>query len=147
MTQEEKDRYYLDEARRVSTLSHDPSTQTGCVIVSEGMLLTYGWNHIPRGKAEWLADRATKLKVVTHAEIHALASNAGWDLRGATAYIHPWLPCGNCFSALVGAGIERVVAPKMDEESDRYRRWKDDFDLVREYAAHAGIGLVEMEVT
>jgi dCMP deaminase len=135
---------FLQKAKVVSSISSDPSTKTGCVLTLNGEYLSTGYNNMPFGKPDWWEDRATKLKLVIHAEIDALI-NRSENFRGFDAYIFPWMPCGNCCSALVRAGVKRIVAPKLDQVSDRYQRWKDDFELTRDYCKQAGVELVEVE--
>jgi dCMP deaminase len=135
--------YYLNLAAMHSENSIDPSTQTGCVIVRNGEILTKGFNHIPHSITEYWQQREMKMKLVVHAEIHAII-NARQSLDGSTAYVHPFLPCGNCCAAMVSAGVSRIVAPGIDRTTDRYKRWQIDFEIVRAYTERAGIELIEI---
>jgi diaminohydroxyphosphoribosylaminopyrimidine deaminase / 5-amino-6-(5-phosphoribosylamino)uracil reductase len=80
-----------------------PNPRVGCVIVRDNAIVGEGWH-----------ERAGQ----PHAEIHAL-KNAGNRTRGATAYV-TLEPCnhagrtGPCTTALIDAGIKRVVAAMID---------------------------------
>jgi diaminohydroxyphosphoribosylaminopyrimidine deaminase/5-amino-6-(5-phosphoribosylamino)uracil reductase len=83
-----------------------PNPRVGCVIVKDGVVIGAGHTQ-PAGQA--------------HAEIQALrdAAARGNDVRGATAYV-TLEPCSHhgrtppCSSALVRAGLGRVVAAMLD---------------------------------
>jgi diaminohydroxyphosphoribosylaminopyrimidine deaminase/5-amino-6-(5-phosphoribosylamino)uracil reductase len=80
-----------------------PNPRVGCVIVNGGEVVGEGWH-----------DKAG----LPHAEVNALAA-AGSRSRGATAYVS-LEPCvhqgrtGPCSTALVEAGVARVVAALQD---------------------------------
>lgn len=80
-----------------------PNPRVGCVIVRENVIVGEGWHESAGGP---------------HAEIHAL-KNAGGRARGATAYV-TLEPCnhtgrtGPCTSALINAGVRRIVAAMVD---------------------------------
>jgi diaminohydroxyphosphoribosylaminopyrimidine deaminase/5-amino-6-(5-phosphoribosylamino)uracil reductase len=80
-----------------------PNPLVGCVIVREGLLVGEGW-HAEYGQP--------------HAEVEALRA-AGEAARGATAYV-TLEPCSHfgktppCTSALIGAGVARVVFAAAD---------------------------------
>jgi len=82
-----------------------PNPAVGCVIVRDGRIVGRGWTQ-PGGRP--------------HAEVVALAQ-AGEQARGATAYV-TLEPCAHtgktppCASALVEAGIARVVAAIEDTD-------------------------------
>lgn len=83
--------------------STDPNPRVGCVIVKEGQIVGEGWHRLAGGP---------------HAEIEALKA-AGDHARGSTAYISLEPCCHHgrtppCTSALIEAGIARVVAAMED---------------------------------
>jgi len=79
-----------------------PNPHVGCVLVKDGLVIGEGYTQPSGGN---------------HAEIQAL--QAAGDARGATAYV-TLEPCshtgktGPCASALVNAGVTRVVAAMQD---------------------------------
>jgi diaminohydroxyphosphoribosylaminopyrimidine deaminase/5-amino-6-(5-phosphoribosylamino)uracil reductase len=91
-------------ARAIADAS--PNPPVGAVIVRDGVTLGEGWHH-RRGGA--------------HAEVEALAAAraAGYDVRGATAYVS-LEPCDHhgrtppCTGALIDAGITRAVIGTSD---------------------------------
>lgn len=82
-----------------------PNPAVGCIIVKDGVVVGRGWTQ-PGGRP--------------HAEAEALA-RAGAAARGATAYV-TLEPCAHhgrstpCASALVDAGIARVVVAMIDPD-------------------------------
>ncbi|HVK54299.1 MAG TPA: bifunctional diaminohydroxyphosphoribosylaminopyrimidine deaminase/5-amino-6-(5-phosphoribosylamino)uracil reductase RibD [Burkholderiales bacterium] len=80
-----------------------PNPRVGCVIVKQGQIIGEGWH-----------ERAGQ----SHAEVIALQA-AGANAKGATAYV-TLEPCSHfgktppCADALIGAGINRVVAAMTD---------------------------------
>jgi len=80
-----------------------PNPRVGCVIVKQGQIIGEGWH-----------ERAGQ----SHAEVIALQA-AGANAKGATAYV-TLEPCSHfgktppCANALIGAGINRVVAAMTD---------------------------------
>ncbi|BAZ93582.1 pyrimidine deaminase [Thiohalobacter thiocyanaticus] len=92
----------LQLARR-GLYTTDPNPRVGCVLVKDGEIVGEGWH-----------ERAGQ----PHAEVHALRA-AGARARGATAYV-TLEPCSHhgrtppCSEALIGAGVDRVVAAMQD---------------------------------
>lgn len=102
----------MDLASQVAKRSKDPSTQVGCVIVSEEkVVVSTGYNGIPAGvddKDERM-QRPAKYLWTSHAEENAVAQAAkvGARLKNGTAYVtHP--PCCRCARMLIQAGITTV---------------------------------------
>ena len=109
-----------------------PNPAVGCVIVRDGRVLGRGWTQ-PGGRP--------------HAETMALAQ-AG-DARGATAYV-TLEPCAHhgktppCASALVKAGVARVVCPLEDPDT---RVAGKGFAMLHESGVQVDIGLMADEAT
>ena len=106
---------FLDLAKTVAKWSKDPSSQCGSVIAMDKTVLGLGFNGFPEcieDKEEWLHDRPTKYKLVTHAEENAIrdAVQKG-SIHGATIYNYPYTPCPECAKRIAAWGIKRVVAP------------------------------------
>lgn len=96
--------------------SKDPSTQVGCVIVSEDKrVLRTGYNGLTIGMEDtdefWRPEeKADKYLFAEHAERNAIynATKSGVTLKGSTVYV-PWAPCSDCMRAIIQSGIREVV--------------------------------------
>jgi deoxycytidylate deaminase len=77
------------------------------------------------------------LATIIHAEKNAIfnAAKNGASTEGATAYV-TWPPCSQCASALVQAGVERVVCP---DPKNGPERWVTNFLLANELLYEAGV--------
>lgn len=134
----------LNLAALASQASYDPSTRTGCAIVTRDGRRYIGHNRFPRDVAPetWrLDERNVRLAMMLHAEVVALLQcyQGGGDPTGATVYLHPWPPCADCAGILIEAGVARVVAP---EPSEAQRdRWGDSFDLMEVMFEESGVKL------
>src|ERR1700738_3434195 len=108
-----------------------PNPRVGCVIARDSRVLGEGWHERAGG---------------AHAEVRALddARTHGNDVRGATAYV-TLEPCNHqgrtppCTSALLAAGIKRVVAAMNDPDT----KAAGGADRVRAAGGTGGVGLVE----
>jgi dCMP deaminase len=102
---------FMELAQVVSSWSKDPSTKVGSVIADKKHIVSVGFNGFPAGvedREEWLNNRETKLRLITHAEINAIL-NARCSVRVFTVYLYPIFPCPDCAKHLGAAGISRVV--------------------------------------
>lgn len=98
--------------------SDDTVTKTGAVIVGPDFskILAWGANHFPSGlnpTSEKIADKDWKYKHIIHAETAAIfdAARRGSATQGAIMYM-PWIPCTPCATAIVDAGIKKLVGHK-----------------------------------
>lgn len=104
---------FLKVAAEIATWSKD-TTQVGCVIVSEdGLIISTGYNGIPRGVLDLPSrlERPAKYLWVAHGEEAALANAARHGARtaGATLFC-THTPCSRCARQIINAGVCRVVA-------------------------------------
>lgn len=142
------DLHSLRRAQLELTMSKDPSTQVGAVVIGgDREVLSTGFNGFPRGikdSVARLSDRELKHKLIVHAEMNTILNAAlnGVSLRGGTLY---WLartrnvkgdygwwggcPCSRCMAHLIQAGIRRIVSI-----SERYPGsvWDEDMKLAHE---------------
>lgn len=107
------DKRFLELAEHISLWSKDPSTKVGSIITDGGnKIVSVGYNGLPayvQDDQEILNNREEKYKFIIHAEMNALLT-AAKDISGYTIYTYPFLPCTNCASMLIQAGIMRVVS-------------------------------------
>jgi dCMP deaminase len=99
-----------------------------------------GFNGLPASLSDSLdryRDREFKLATIIHAEKNAIfnAAKNGASTEGATAYV-TWPPCSQCASALVQAGVEKVVCP---DPKNGPERWVTNFLLANELLYEAGV--------
>ena len=130
---------FLQMAALVATWSKDPSTQVGAVITRGKFVVSLGFNGHPSGIGDTearLNDREMKYRTIIHAEMNAVLS-ARQPLEGCTLYVVPFMPCSNCGSVIVQAGIKRVVTLENKNE-----RWAESFEITRSIFAEAGVELV-----
>jgi dCMP deaminase len=136
---------FMEVAKLVATWSQDPGTKVGCVIVDNRRIISTGYNGLPQGIAdlsERLIDREWKLSVTVHAEVNAIlnAGKHGAKTEGATIYT-TFPPCSNCSSAIIQAGIKRVMCPSYLTSPER---WRGNFFLGRSLLDEAGITTEEL---
>ena len=136
---------FMVVAEAVASLSKDPSTKVGCVVLDDDCnVLAVGFNGLPRGMAdtdERLCNRETKLKLTVHSEANAVAASArtGRRLQGATIVVSSLFPCQACALLICQSGIKRVIAPKIDNE-----RWKESNEMARSIFAECGVEVIEL---
>jgi dCMP deaminase len=135
------DRRYLALAAHVAGWSKDPTTKVGAVLVGrERGRVALGYNGFPPGVAddpERLADRATKHRLVQHAERNVL-DNATFDACGSTLYA-TFFPCSECAKSVVSRGVSRVVAPPLP--SNTREPWADDHRWAVLVLAEGGVAV------
>ena len=134
------DRRFMRIADEVQSWSKDPSTKCGCVIVRDRRILSTGYNGLPANLSDSLTryqDREYKLATIIHAEKNAIfnAAKNGSNTEGSTAYV-TWPPCSQCASALIQAGIAKVVCPNPNTAPER---WRANFQIANELLYEAGV--------
>lgn len=123
----------------VSSWSKDPSTKVGCVIVSpDRRQIATGYNGFPAGIKDdiRLDNKTRKNQLMVHAELNAIL-NARVDLTGWTLYVTK-PPCINCATAIIQAGIKKVVCPPVEQNSSWAKSQADAWSVLQE----AGVKVV-----
>lgn len=137
------DKRFLELAEHISLWSKDPSTKVGSIITDGGnRIVSVGYNGLPayvQDDEEVLNNREEKYKFIIHAEMNALLT-AAKDVVGYTIYTYPFLPCPNCASMLIQAGIMRVVSYKCVNE-----QWMDRLSDSKRVFSKADIEVVELD--
>ena len=116
------DLFYLKMAYLVSERSTCIRRHVGCVIVRDSIVLSTGYNGVPRllehcssnicirNKLNIPSGEKHELCRGSHSEVNAIAQAAknGVNIDNSTIYITTQ-PCIYCAKALVNAGIKRIV--------------------------------------
>ena len=134
------DRRFIRIAEEVRLWSKDPGTKVGCVLVSERRILSTGYNGFPQTISDDLEryiDREYKLSVTVHAEKNAIlnAAKNGTKVEGSTLYV-TFPPCSQCASAVIQAGVAKVVCP---DPVTAPERWRNNFIAANELFYEAGV--------
>lgn len=127
-----------------ATMSRDPSTKVGAVIVRpDKTVASMGFNGFPRGcddNPSLYANREVKYSRVVHAEMNAIL-HARESLHGCTLYVWPMPPCERCAAHVIQSGIKHVVAPPIKETD----RWFESCTNARKMFDEAGVTWEELE--
>ena len=131
---------FMRIADEVASWSKDPGTKVGAVLVRDRRILATGYNGFPLGIAdtdERYNDRPTKLNLTVHAEINSIlnAAKNGATTKGSTLYV-TFPPCVHCSSAVIQAGVKRVVCPAIETTPER---WHESFRNGANLLGEAGI--------
>jgi dCMP deaminase len=106
-----KDETYMAMAEAVAKESRAERLQVGSIIVVNQQTSVHGFNGTPPGEDNVCEDETGRTKPnVVHAEVHTIlaAKQLGVDVVGSTLFC-THAPCINCATAIVDAGISRVV--------------------------------------
>jgi dCMP deaminase len=110
------DKMFLDISDRVAEMSHSRRAKVGAVIVSDGNIISMGWNGTPSGFDNNCEFDNGEGALVTRPEVlHAesnsilkLARTGGLGSDGGTIYT-TFSPCPDCAKLIAQSGIKRVV--------------------------------------
>lgn len=135
---------FLEMAQLISTWSKDPSTKVGSVITDKNhKVISIGYNGLPSSVPDYqsiLDNREEKYKFIIHAETNAILT-ANTSVKGCTVYTYPFLPCTNCASMVIQAGIVRVVSFRCVDN-----RWSVKLNDSKRLFEIAGIEFIEYEI-
>ncbi len=134
------DRRFIRIAEEVCLWSKDPGTKVGCVLVNDRRILSTGYNGFPQTISDDLEryiDRDYKLSVTVHAESNAIlnAAKNGTKVEGSTLYV-TFPPCSQCASAVIQAGVAKVVCP---DPATAPERWRNNFMSANNLFYEAGV--------
>ena len=137
------DHRFLRIAQEVSSWSKDPGTKVGAVLVRDRRIIASGYNGFPQrieDTVERYANRSLKLAYTVHAEVNAILNAAanGAKTAGSTLYV-TFPPCVSCATAVVQAGVDRVVCPDISTSPDR---WRESFAAGHGLLSEAGVEVV-----
>ena len=139
---------WLMQARSYAAQSVDPLLRSGAVAVRGSRCLLGSVDGMPEGVRSTAARRRaahTRQGMVMPAEQALVASAArhGIALPGATCYLWPFLSTAAGAALLIQAGCLAFVTPELPLPA----RFEDEFLLVREMAAEAGVLLRTVDVS
>lgn len=131
---------FIQVAKQVAEWSKDPGTKVGAVLVSDRRIIATGYNGFPQNISdsfERYADREVKLAYTVHAEVNAIlnAAKNGSPTDCSTLYV-TFPPCVACSTAVIQAGISRVVRPDLSTAPER---WVNSFRKGQDLLEEAGV--------
>lgn len=137
--------HFLRVAKEVASMSKDPSSQVGAVIVGKDKrLVSTGFNGFAKGvedRPEYLNNRDRKYLRVIHAEQNSILF-ANTSVEGCTMIVtHPC--CARCAAVAIQAGITTVMWPKPSEAMAM--RWAEDFEAAADMFQDAGVQIHVIE--
>lgn len=111
-----RDIVYLAMTFLKASLSKAERAKVGSMIVKDGIIISTGYNGMPRNTDNCCEhDGHTKDEVI-HAELNAILnmviSGNGTEMRGSTIYI-TYMPCVRCSALIKQVGISRVVYSRL----------------------------------
>lgn len=138
-----KDEYFMRHVYLAASMSKDPRTKIGAVLVKDGVIISEGFNGLPRGVRDYktrLDDRELKYKFVVHGEHNAILNCArnGVSTLGSTLYTQG-VPCNECAKAIVQAGIKRVIIHNRWPDMGSSEKWVEAAKITKEMFAEADI--------
>lgn len=141
----------LQEAYQVATLSPDPSTQNGALLLKSGNVAVKAFNGFPPGveaSPNRLHDRATKYRFIEHAERAVIfrAMRDGMKLH-EKVMVCPWAACADCARAIVGVGIEALYVHREALDYGSEGRWDDSVLAGMQILEEGGVPVVFFEGT
>lgn len=135
--------HFMEMCRHVASMSKDPSTQVGSVIIRpDRTIASTGYNGYPRGcKDDDYVNRERKYQRVIHAEMNAILT-AREPLNGYTLFVWPLPSCDRCIPHIIQSGITRLVLPSIHEDN----RWALPCLEAQQMAFEAGITVVNWDI-
>ena len=104
---------------------------------AQNRVISTGFNGLPVGVKDTndrLGDRATKYKMILHAEENAIMF-AKQKLDGCSIYVTGMPPCAHCAALIIQSGIKFVYVP----ETEIPERWRESTELTRQMFKEAGV--------
>lgn len=134
------DRRFLKIAEEIKSWSKDPGTKVGSVLVENRRILATGYNGFPQNLSDSLDrynNREYKLQITVHSEVNAIlnAAKNGTKVENSTLYV-TFPPCTQCASAVIQAGIAKVVCPNPNKAPER---WRQNFIAANNLFCEAGV--------
>jgi dCMP deaminase len=126
----------MELASLVASWSKD-DTQVGALIVDENrIVVSMGYNGIPRGCDDKMPERyvsPVKLLYAEHAERNAIyhAARLGVSVKGCIIFT-TMFPCADCTKGMIQSGIVEIVTPKPYESKTWGESFKASLKMLKE---------------
>lgn len=141
----------LKECYNEATMSPDPSTQVGSIIVSRlkppwyATLSHNGWAEGWKPSPEDF-ERPRKYQLLEHSERNSIyaAARRGLPLEHCTM-VATWAACSECSKAIVQCGISKLVRHAPEIVVELQGRWQDDIALGDEILKAGNVEVVEIK--
>lgn len=135
--------HFMQMCKLVSSMSKDPSTKVGSVIVRpDRTIASTGYNGYPRGcNDNDYGNRDRKYQRIIHAEMNAILT-AREPLNGYTLFVWPLPPCNRCIPHIIQSGIGKLVLPSISE----LHPWYAPGIEAQAMAAEAGLTVVNWDI-
>ncbi len=142
-------KYFMEKAFKAATMSKDPSTKHGAVLVNNDKIdVSTGFNGLPRrieDKEEYLTNRDIKYTLIIHSEMNAILQ-CPVPTKGLHLFV-TGLTCSNCAKHLVAAGIETVYyCNRPEHQTGEYKnRWADEIKQALFIYESAGVPVFSID--
>ena len=130
---------------QIAQWSKDSSSKVGAVIVKDRVILSTGYNGLPRGcndNIEERHERPEKYHWFIHAELNSIinAARQGISTVGADMYVN-WYVCDRCAGNIVNAGIKTLYCDK-EPEWDTPKSISFGFNRSKEILKEGGVNVI-----
>lgn len=142
------DEHFIKEAEHWASMSKDPNTKIGGVLVWDRQILSTGYNGIPRGVNDNVPERNSreneeKYFWYEHGERNVIYNAARYGIKtlGTTMYLNCGTPCADCARAIIQSGISMIYC-KEDCKTGSRDKWQEHAKRSRQMFAEAGVSVI-----
>ena len=138
-------KFFMNVAEETSTLSKDPVTKVGAVLVNKNKIKSTGYNGAPKTFPDMLVPAnndgkrliSQKNTYMCHAELNAILNYDGKleDLENGSIYV-TISPCSRCACILAQLGVKRVIY------KEQYHR-EEEFEAAKYILDTCGVELIQ----
>ena len=133
----------MREAYLHASLSKDPRTKIGAVLIQEDSIISTGFNGFPRKVFDYedrYLDKEIKYQFICHAEANAVTAAARLGNRTNRAtLVTQGIPCAECCKTLIQAGIKAFVTHKQWPNLTHSPKWVESIEITKQMMAEAEI--------
>jgi dCMP deaminase len=142
------DIHFIKEAEHWATLSKDPNTKIGGVLVNNKQVISTGYNGIPRGVNDNVSERNSRIDGekyywYEHCERNTIynAARVGMKTIGSTLYLSCGVPCADCARAIVQAGITKIYC-NINCKTNNTDKWKKSSERSKIMFIEANVDII-----